>query len=333
MRLQTGTPVKVDGEYYRMLQFHADASALPLAVPGFDVVAHAALDGALECLAEGGVDCVLVPCARAVPAGTERLQQWCDEQMVPLVLGLDTRVTTSEDPVFRVAADGLVDLRWPGHLVAAALRAAIQRVLVGRNLVDVQRRVLDVAQGTVDALEHLAFRDELTGLYNLRGFRDIMRKEHERCARYQRCYSLMFLDMDNLKLVNTSFGHAAGNRLLAEFGRLLASHLRACNYAFRVGGDEFVVLLAETPPAVTLGVAHRVRDDVSRIAVEDHGVVLTASVSIGIASYPEHGTTFQDVVARADQALYQAKALGRNRVLSFDELPGGAPGLPSLPAH
>jgi diguanylate cyclase (GGDEF)-like protein len=164
----------------------------------------------------------------------------------------------------------------------------------------------------------LSLTDPLTGLWNYRYLRESLRREVERAHRFGRMLTVLVLDLDHFKNVNDTYGHAAGDTVLSEFARRIKIGLREVDVAFRQGGEEFVVLLPETDAyggaivAERLGAAVRERPvliDPRRSDVSDQ---VPISVSIGIAVFPEHGTTAQQVLDAADDALYAAKRAGRD---------------------
>ncbi len=125
------------------------------------------------------------------------------------------------------------------------------------------------------------------------------------------------IDCDNLKTVNDTHGHEAGSRLLRQVANAVQVELRATDVPARYGGDEFIVLLPETPPKGAADVAERIRLAIAARPLAINGQNVVASVSIGFASYPEDGRTLDALAARADRALYQAKQEGRNRVVRY----------------
>jgi diguanylate cyclase (GGDEF)-like protein len=163
----------------------------------------------------------------------------------------------------------------------------------------------------------LAETDELTGLLNMRGFSIAANRLFGQALRYNRAASVLMIDSDNLKSVNDTHGHEAGNRLLRQLTRLVQAELRYTDVVARYGGDEFVVLLPETPPKGALDVANRIRDAISSLPLDMGGHLVTSTVSIGVAAHPADGNSLDAVVARADRAMYQAKQGGRNRVVQF----------------
>ncbi|MEV0155305.1 diguanylate cyclase [Micromonospora sp. NPDC050686] len=165
--------------------------------------------------------------------------------------------------------------------------------------------------------QRLSLTDPLTGLWNRRYLRESLRREVERASRFGRMLSVLALDLDRFKEVNDTWGHAAGDTVLAEFARRVRGEIREVDLAFRQGGEEFVLLLPETDARGAAIVAERlgavVRD--SPIPVDGQSgapVPVRVTVSIGIAVYPDHATTGQRVLDAADDALYAAKAAGRD---------------------
>jgi len=163
----------------------------------------------------------------------------------------------------------------------------------------------------------LSETDELTGLYNTRGFAIAANRLFGQAVRYGRPASLLMVDCDNLKPVNDGHGHEAGNRLLRQVANAVQSELRATDVPARYGGDEFIVLLPETPPKGAVDVAERIRNAIGARPIAFDGQRIIATVSIGIACYPEDGRTLDALASRADRALYQAKQEGRNRVVRY----------------
>jgi diguanylate cyclase (GGDEF)-like protein len=163
----------------------------------------------------------------------------------------------------------------------------------------------------------LAETDELTSLLNLRGFAIAANRLFAQALRHDRASSVLMIDSDNLKSINDAHGHEAGNHLLRHLARAIQAELRFTDIAARYGGDEFIVLLPETPAQGAMEVAERIRNRVAETPLElDHRRIVS-SVSIGIASYPEDGRTLDGLAAHADRALYAAKQEGRNKTVKF----------------
>lgn len=163
----------------------------------------------------------------------------------------------------------------------------------------------------------LSETDELTSLYNTRGFAIVADRLFGQAARYKRAISLLMIDSDNLKHVNDTYGHEAGNKLLRQLAERIQAELRYTDVPARYGGDEFVVLLPETPSQGAADVAERIRDSMAGKPLVFDGQSVKSTVSIGVASFPEDGHTMDALIARADRALYKAKNNGRNCVVCF----------------
>lgn len=163
----------------------------------------------------------------------------------------------------------------------------------------------------------LSETDDLTGLYNMRGFSIVVDRLFAQAVRYNRPASMLMIDSDDLKSVNDNNGHEAGNRLLKLVAKCIESELRHTDVLARYGGDEFVVLLPETAANRAIEVAQRILQAVKAAPLEFEGQRIETSVSIGIACYPEDGRSIDAIQARADRAMYHAKEKGRNRVEKF----------------
>jgi len=160
--------------------------------------------------------------------------------------------------------------------------------------------------------------DELTRLFNLRAFMDIAERLHRQAKRYKRPYALVMIDSDNLKSVNDTHGHDAGNDLLRITTLGIRRLLRETDVAARYGGDEFILLLPETHAQGARELAERIRRTIERKPLEVRGMRINTSVSLGVASFPEHGEDLRSILNKADQAMYLSKKTGRNRVTVFD---------------
>ena len=164
----------------------------------------------------------------------------------------------------------------------------------------------------IEGLNHASQHDELTGLPNRRLFYDRLENALARVRRSQGCMALLYLDLDKFKEVNDVHGHAAGDALLQEMARRLKGCVRDSDTVARIGGDEFVVLLesAGTAANPAAAVAAKIRDALG-CPVRTGEQALTVLPSIGIAHYPEHGTSAEALIRHADEAMYQAKRSGR----------------------
>jgi len=163
--------------------------------------------------------------------------------------------------------------------------------------------------------EQLTITDDLTKLFNSRYMNLYIGREIKRCKRHGIPLSVIFLDLDGFKGINDQYGHLAGSGTLAEVGSILAEVVRESDILARYGGDEFVVVLPETPPGGALVIAERLRR-----AIEEHsflssqGLSARISASFGIASYPDHALTPEGLIQKADQAMYRVKERDKNGI-------------------
>jgi diguanylate cyclase (GGDEF)-like protein len=171
---------------------------------------------------------------------------------------------------------------------------------------------LDENRRLQERLSEQATRDPLTGLHNRRYLNATIARELARCERFAEPMSVVLIDIDHFKQINDSHGHLTGDAMLRHLVRNL--RVRNSDVACRYGGDEFLLLLPGTDSAAALDWAETCRAGFARSRVEACGVALQGTVSIGVASYPAHGRTEEELFSAADRALYQAKVGGRNRV-------------------
>lgn len=165
-------------------------------------------------------------------------------------------------------------------------------------------------------LEELSRRDPLTGVANRRAFDERLAAEHARCVRYGRPFSLAMVDLDHFKLVNDTHGHQAGDLALVTVANILVAQLRTSDIVGRYGGEEFVLMLPETPSDPALLVADRCRTKIERTPLVYGGVTFSMTASLGIVNAPDaRATSPAEMVRLADEALYAAKHQGRNRVV------------------
>jgi diguanylate cyclase (GGDEF)-like protein/putative nucleotidyltransferase with HDIG domain len=169
--------------------------------------------------------------------------------------------------------------------------------------------IIENAQLYVQATTR-ANTDELTALYNHRHFHERIEQEIARGSRFGITFSLIILDLDLFKVYNDIYGHLAGDQLLRKVGKLIQSSVRTIDLAFRYGGEEFAILLPETRMEDALRVAERLR---KTIEAKSSFREMPVTASLGIASWPSDGVMKEEIIHRADTALYRAKQTGRNR--------------------
>jgi diguanylate cyclase (GGDEF)-like protein len=162
----------------------------------------------------------------------------------------------------------------------------------------------------------LAITDALTGLHNHRYFQQVFSLELSRSKRYQKPLSLIMLDVDNFKKFNDTHGHPNGDRALIAIGKIMGETLRNVDFAFRYGGEEFVILLPDTAQMPALLVAERLRENIERDVVKSlEGITgQPVTVSVGVASFPENGDRKEELFGKVDELMYKAKRCGKNKV-------------------
>lgn len=169
-----------------------------------------------------------------------------------------------------------------------------------------------------EEIKQLAFFDPLTGLPNRRLLQDRLHQAMSRAKRDHKRLALLFIDLDKFKPVNDEYGHEAGDKLLLAVAQRLLVCVRESDTVARVGGDEFVVLLPVVEVTQdALGVAEKIHDALIAPFTLPAGQAVSISSSAGIAIYPEHGSDEAELTSRADSAMYQAKAAGRDRFVVF----------------
>jgi diguanylate cyclase (GGDEF)-like protein/putative nucleotidyltransferase with HDIG domain len=176
---------------------------------------------------------------------------------------------------------------------------------------------------SVPALQAEARVDPKTGLFNARHFAAALAEEIGRARRFERPMSLIMADLDLLRDINNTYGHLAGDAVLKGIAEVFRAQLRHYDVPARFGGEEFSILLPETPPEQALEIAERIRRAVAErtFDVETSSDPIRATVSIGVAGFPKDGTDANELIHQADLAVYRAKLQGRNRVLGASSEP------------
>ena len=214
---------------------------------------------------------------------------------------------------FNANASGYLDIAYALMVLIVlsgciALNLRIQRI---RAKLQQQREALAQA---LEVNRELATRDELTGLINRRAMLDLMALEHSRSLRSGRPLLLAQLDIDHFKPINDQHGHATGDRALQAFAGTVRASVRDTDVLARWGGEEFVLMLTDSSADQARGLLERIRQAVQALEIAHSAGSLQLTVSIGLAQHLP-GDTVEHTLERADQALYRAKALGRNRVV------------------
>ncbi|MCL5292730.1 MAG: diguanylate cyclase [Actinobacteria bacterium] len=178
----------------------------------------------------------------------------------------------------------------------------------------------DRLQLRITQAEEMAIIDSLTGLYNHRYFYEQLDKEVERAERFNGVLSVLFCDIDNFKVFNDQNGHTFGDSALKKIAQLIQMSVRTLDTPARYGGEEFAVILPETTSKEAVEAAERLRAAVAGHQFKTrHNIEFPLTLSVGIATYPTDAETPTELIARADMAMYQAKADGKNLVRTFNE--------------
>lgn len=167
--------------------------------------------------------------------------------------------------------------------------------------------------------------DEMTSLLNKRSFNPLYNKAVEVAARYGQPLTVMMIDADNLKQINDTLGHKAGDALIRNIASGIQECLRSSDVTCRYGGDEFVVLLSGLTPKRSIELADRIRRGIEGISFQVDAHRIGTTVSIGVANFPAEVADASSLLEKADVALYRCKQSGRNRVESYIDEPGEAP--------
>jgi diguanylate cyclase (GGDEF)-like protein len=206
--------------------------------------------------------------------------------------------------VFEVSACGL-KLADYGELIQVIAKDVTEVRAARRELEEMNRRLAEAS-----------ITDEMTGLFNYRHFMHELEREHERSVRFKKTYSIIFCDVDHFKKYNDQNGHPAGDAALKKVAEILKARARKTDLYARYGGEEFVVLCPDTDLEQAHHLAESLRHAVAESAFP-HGErqpLGKVSLSLGVAAYPGAGMSWKEVLGAADQAVYESKHLGRNRV-------------------
>ncbi len=231
------------------------------------------------------------------------------EGRAPLAVALVGAVTIAAVGLFDAVVSGPLEpeaLAWVGINAVSLILLADIATAAARS----QRHARD------EALRASRF-DALTGLYNRAFFFTTMEQEIRRSDRMGRGFTLLMLDLDDLKPVNDTFGHQWGDRLLKGVADTIRRTIRFTDAAARYGGDEFVVLLPETDAAGGYVVGEKLRRDIFSLTLNAPDRNVRSSVSVGLVAYPDDGGTIEQLVAAADVAMYEAKRRGKNRIVGY----------------
>jgi len=222
-----------------------------------------------------------------------------------LVCALALWLMRPSDPVF----EGLVALAFSCMLAAMTVMAS--EVTALRVAFDRRRNRLNEA---MEQLADLAMRDELTGLYNRRYIMDVLSRQKAMADRGHISFTLCYCDLDHFKEINDRYGHHTGDQVLMDFARIAESVVRSVDFVARLGGEEFLLVLVGADGETAGGVARRLCERTRFLAMIPDEPDFRLTVSVGIASF-QRGERVEDVIQRADGALYEAKSQGRDQIV------------------
>lgn len=253
-------------------------------------------------------DCVLLDYRLPGADGLDLLERFENHNHVPI--SAIVMLTGQGDEVVAVEAmktgahDYLVKSKLTREALRRSVHNAIEKVRLQREIAEKQKQ-----------LERLATLDSLTNLYNRRYFMERLNQELSRTRRYHTSFSVMMMDVDHFKKVNDTFGHSVGDEVLIRVGEVLHSCLRGSDLAARYGGEEFCVLAANTDAEGAHVFADRVRQLIAEQVFRSEGKPsFSITCSIGIAEATDADDDARKLLDRADDAMYEAKRAGRNRV-------------------
>ncbi len=169
-------------------------------------------------------------------------------------------------------------------------------------------------------VKELAIRDGLTGLYNHRHFQEMLTYTLHHADRFSTEASLLMLDVDDLKKINDTYGHQAGDAVLSSIGSTLTESLRKVDIPARYGGDEFAVILPNTNKSGSIAVAEKIRSRLKRVTLKSDSREVPVTFSIGIATYPQSASGKELLVEKADRALYESKNHGKNKITHYGDI-------------
>lgn len=169
-----------------------------------------------------------------------------------------------------------------------------------------------------EKIQNLTIKDDLTRLYNARYLHKLLDQEVSRSDRYQKQFSMIFLDLDKFKKVNDTHGHVHGSELLRQTAEIILQNVRDVDHCARYGGDEFVIVLPETTKEKAVQTAERIRQAIQdNVFLKEQGLNAKFTASFGVANYPEDANSKDDLIKMADEAMYVVKHTSRNRVEAF----------------
>ncbi len=251
-----------------------------------------------------------------------------DVYLIDHFLGADSGLELLKDAVMAGCQAPLIIVTGQSarEIDHAALKAGAMDYLEKGNLTGqvLERSIRYALEQTrlLKQIHEMAVRDALTGLFNRRELHRFIDYEIVKSKRYHHAFSILLMDVDNFKEINDLYGHRTGDEVLIKVANVLNMSMRACDLPCRYGGDEFIVVLPETPASQAIFGAERLRKTVEGlevVAITEEGRLekVAVTLSIGIAGYPDNSEAGDQLIELADKALYQAKRQGCNQVVRY----------------
>lgn len=310
---------------YDHIQNLREAVATVLERKGCEVYPCATVADAVETLEKQQIDVIIANSTTPNHTGTDIIplakERWSYIEIVLIssAISLDAALEAIQKHVYEVLELPLDTTRLERTVRNAAdhARMAKERVRL-LNELNQQNELLERQVRTVTReLREKSIRDELTGLFNYRYFLKTLETELSRVQRYERTMSLAMLDLDHFKKLNDALGHQKGNEVLSRVSLVMEEGCRNSDLPIRYGGEEFALILPETSKLAAKHLVDRIRIEVEQLGIKyetEDGLPMIVTISAGIAAAPEDGITSEQLIRKADAALYRAKANGRNQI-------------------
>ena len=269
---------------------------------GFNIISSYSAEEALKITNSKNIDVVVVDIGLPGMSGLEFTKKVVHEYQTEVIVVTADSNHDYMESINIGATDFMLKPINPKELVGRIRKAINNRQLRLENI------------KYLKMLQTLVTTDELTQLNNIRKFNIIIEEECKRSSRYEYNLSLIFIDIDNFKLFNDSYGHTEGDNVLRIIGRIISNNLRGNDSAYRYGGEEFTIILPETNEERAMRVAERLRKLVQseRFKPKKNGDLVYITISIGITEF-RHDERVSEFVDRADRAMYTSKQTGKNR--------------------
>lgn len=267
------------------------------------------IDEAMNKVEQGQFDLILIDYVLPDGDGLDFLKRLNEKDLqIPVIV-----ITAHGNELIasQVIQEGAYDYLPKGMVGRESLSRSIAKAMEKARL----RREIRQAQ---EKLNKMSARDELTDLHNRRYFKEALEREVARAKRYETDLVLCMMDLDHFKQVNDQYGHPTGDMVLSEIGRMLKAYMRECDLICRYGGEEFAIILPNSNIEDAHAVCDRLREMVASYQFEHKSLRFQMTVSVGIAAYTSSvDQSPMELVKCADEALYQAKDAGRNRVVEY----------------